>query len=104
MSNLISNAIRYCRDSGVIELSVEVIMESAHISIKDNGKGISFENQSKIFHKFVQLNDEDFSVGSLGLGLALCREIINAHGGAIWVESIPGEGSVFVFTLPIFGK
>ena len=102
ISNLISNALRYCKDSGVIILSAEIVMESAHISIRDNGIGIPFENQSKIFNKYIQLKDEDFSGGSLGLGLALCREIVNSHGGAIWVESVPGEGSVFVFTLPVY--
>ena len=69
----------------------------------DNGPGIPFEVQSKIFDKFVQIKS-DKALGGSGLGLTICKEIIRAHGGTIWVDSTPGEGSTFTFTLPIVEK
>jgi NtrC-family two-component system sensor histidine kinase KinB len=63
-------------------------------------RGIALEDQTRIFDKFVQIHDED-TVGGTGLGLTICREIVRAHKGTIWVESKLGEGSVFTFTLPV---
>jgi NtrC-family two-component system sensor histidine kinase KinB len=70
------------------------------MSICDDGAGIPYEYQSKIFDKFVQVKSSKAPEGT-GLGLAICKEIVRAHGGTIWVESTPGEGSTFTFTLPI---
>jgi len=71
-----------------------------YLSVTDNGAGIPFEYQSKIFDKFVQVKNDQAAGGS-GLGLAICREIVKAHGGIIWVESIPDQGSTFTFTIPV---
>jgi NtrC-family two-component system sensor histidine kinase KinB len=98
LSNLISNALRYTPDGGHIHLKAQQSSSLVYISVRDNGPGISKEHQSKIFQKFVRVNEGD-SVGS-GLGLAICKEIIRAHGGTIWVDSVPGEGSTFTFTIP----
>jgi NtrC-family two-component system sensor histidine kinase KinB len=68
--------------------------------VADDGVGIALEHQSKIFDKFVQVKTEQ-AVGGSGLGLAICQEIVKAHGGAIWVDSVPDEGSTFTFTLPV---
>ncbi len=100
LTNLISNALRYTNSGGHIHLSAERVGPQAHISVSDNGIGIPYEYQSKIFDKFVQVKG-DKEAGGSGLGLAISKEIIRAHGGTIWVNSIPGEGSTFTFTLPI---
>ncbi|MBN2029201.1 HAMP domain-containing protein [bacterium] len=100
LTNLISNAIRYTESGGIIRLSAKHIGDHLHISVQDNGTGIPLEYQTKIFEKFVQVKDGKESKGS-GLGLSICKEIIKAHGGTIWVESEPGRGSTFAFTLPI---
>lgn len=99
LTNLISNALRYTNSGGHIRLFAEQIDPQIHISVSDDGPGIPYEYQSRIFDKFVQVKDDRTACGS-GLGLAICKEIVRAHGGTIWVDSIPGEGSAFTFTLP----
>jgi two-component system, NtrC family, sensor histidine kinase KinB len=101
LTNLISNALRYTDPGGWIRISAERFGTQVHISVSDNGIGIPYEYQSRIFDKFVQVKTDRESGGS-GLGLAICKEIVRAHGGAIWVDSTPGEGSRFTFTLPVF--
>lgn len=104
--NLISNAIRYIKDdgNGTIEIRAREVNNEMLISIKDNGEGISTENQDKIFEKFVQLKDENGQItGTSGLGLAICKEIVKEHCGRIWVDSTLGEGSTFYFTLKLGG-
>jgi len=100
LTNLISNALRYTENGGNIRISAEQMGPYVHVSIADNGPGIPYEIQSKIFDKFVQVKS-DKALGGSGLGLTICKEIIRAHGGTIWVDSIPGEGSTFTFTLPV---
>lgn len=100
LTNLMANALRFTEKGGSITLSAEKVGAYLHLSVKDSGAGIPYEYQSKIFDKFVQVNDSR-NTGGTGLGLAICKEIVRAHGGAIWVDSAPGEGSVFTFTLPI---
>jgi NtrC-family two-component system sensor histidine kinase KinB len=100
LTNLISNALRYTPSSGHINLSAESFGSSVQISVSDDGPGIPYEYQSKIFDKFVQVKS-DKAVGGSGLGLAICKEIVRAHGGTIWVDSVPGSGSRFTFTLPV---
>ena len=102
LTNLISNALRYTPSSGYIKLSAESFGPYVQISVSDDGPGIPYEYQSKIFDKFVQVKS-DKAVGGSGLGLAICKEIVRAHGGTIWVDSVPGSGSTFTFTLPIWG-
>jgi len=99
LTNLISNALRYTNNGGQIRLRAENYGPQVHISVGDDGPGIPYEYQTKIFEKFVQVKGDKAS-GS-GLGLAICREIVRAHGGAIWVDSTPGRGSTFTFTLPV---
>ena len=103
LTNLISNALRYTERGGSIRLSVEQLGPYVHVSVTDNGPGIPFEVQSKIFDKFVQIKS-DKALGGSGLGLTICKEIVRAHGGTIWVDSTPGEGSTFTFTLVVQEK
>jgi NtrC-family two-component system sensor histidine kinase KinB len=100
LTNLISNALRYTPSGGHITLSAEFFAPYLQISVNDDGPGIPYEYQSKIFDKFVQVKS-DKAVGGSGLGLAICKEIVRAHGGTIWVDSVPGGGSRFTFTLPV---
>jgi two-component system, NtrC family, sensor histidine kinase KinB len=100
LTNLISNALRYVNKGGHIRLRAHRVGPHVHLSVRDDGPGISPENQSRIFQKFVQIKEQNS--GGTGLGLAICREIVRAHGGAIWVESPPGQGSTFTFTIPVY--
>jgi signal transduction histidine kinase len=72
------------------------------ISVKDTGEGINRDDQERVFEKFRQISivPKDKPRGT-GLGLPICKEIVNRHGGRIWVESEPGKGSTFSFTLPV---
>jgi NtrC-family two-component system sensor histidine kinase KinB len=100
LSNLIANALRYTRPEGHIDVRSRRAGGFIYFSVADDGAGIPPEFQSKIFDKFVRL-DSDGSEGGTGLGLTICREIVRAHGGTIWVDSEVGKGSVFTFTIPV---
>jgi NtrC-family two-component system sensor histidine kinase KinB len=103
LTNLISNALRYADRGGHIRVSAEQLAPYVHLYVSDDGPGIPFEEQSRIFDKFVQIKS-DKALGGTGLGLTICKEIVRAHGGTIWVDSTPGEGSTFTFTLPTGGR
>jgi len=99
--NLLSNAIKFTPDAG--RISVGCFRRDGHwgIVVTDNGIGIKEEDFSKIFEPFSQV-DSSYSrkFEGTGLGLAICQRIVGMHGGTIWVESQPGEGSSFHFTIP----
>jgi NtrC-family two-component system sensor histidine kinase KinB len=99
LTNLISNALRYVSEGGHIRFTARKVGDQVHLSVRDDGPGIPPEYQTKIFQKFVQVKGQE--AGGTGLGLAICKEIVRAHGGTIWVESIPGQGSTFTFTVPV---
>jgi NtrC-family two-component system sensor histidine kinase KinB len=100
LTNLIANALHFTPRGGNIQLSAEAFGPFIQISVQDDGPGIPYEYQSKIFDKFVQVKSSQVLGGS-GLGLAICKEIVRAHGGTIWVDSAPGAGSTFHFTIPV---
>lgn len=99
--NLISNAVKFT-DAGSITCSARRDGDELVISVTDSGIGIAPADQPKVFEKFKQVGDTltDKPKGT-GLGLPICKEIIEYHGGRIWVESEPGKGSTFSFTLPV---
>jgi K+-sensing histidine kinase KdpD len=103
--NLLTNAIKYNRENGHITVQVDAVGEAeqpmARIAVTDTGYGISKENQTHLFEKFFRVADTAGFTQGTGLGLAIARHIIEAHGGAISVESEQGVGSTFAFTLPI---
>lgn len=100
ISNLIGNAIRYTPAGGRITVGAEQKGNRLHVSVADTGVGIPESEFENIFRKFVQLpGPEGTSPGGAGLGLSIAREIVQAHGGRIWVESRVGAGSKFTFTL-----
>lgn len=98
--NLVGNALRHTPAGGSVRVSGLAAGRFAHITVADTGEGIPREQQARIFEKFVQIKS-DRTAGGSGLGLTICREMVRAHGGTIWVESEPGRGSTFTFTLPL---
>lgn len=100
ITNLVSNALRYVDRGGHIWFEATRNGTFVRMVVRDDGPGIPPESQSKIFQRFVQLGQAEDSEGA-GLGLAICKEIVRAHGGTIWVESTVGRGSTFCFTLPL---
>ncbi len=99
--NLIVNAVKYnTSPKPVIEIDSAVNGDTCRFAFRDNGIGISAEFHQRIFTVFQRLHKHDEYSGS-GMGLALCKKIVERHGGTIWVESQPDEGSTFYFTLPL---
>jgi two-component system sensor histidine kinase VicK len=107
LNELIGNAIKFSPPESTIRLSAQPINEGVEDSpavcftVEDQGRGIAPENLERIFERFQQGDASDSrALGGTGLGLALCRSIVEQHGGRIWADSAPGQGSRFHFTLP----
>jgi two-component system CheB/CheR fusion protein len=97
--NLISNSIKYRReDSPKIHISAEREPTGWVIAVQDNGMGIDPEDSDRIFGMFKRLHGSE--IPGTGIGLALCKKLVARQGGRIWVESTPGQGSLFQFTIP----
>ncbi len=104
VENLLSNAVKYSPDGGEVRLAVRRQRESAVVSVTDSGIGIDADGIGKLFRPFSRVHDRAaMGIEGFGLGLSICERIARAHGGAFEVDSTPGEGSVFSFTLPLFG-
>jgi PAS domain S-box-containing protein len=97
--NLLSNAIRYSPQNGIINLDAKLADGMVTFSVEDHGPGIAEDELPKVFDKFAQVGN--LKKGT-GLGLAISREFVQSQGGKIWVESEPGKGSKFSFSMPIF--
>ena len=103
LAKLLDNAIKFSPLGSTVRLAVQVTVEDGRIlfSLCDQGKGIPCEQCDKIFERFVQIEHaENSEKGGTGLGLTICRDIIEQHGGNLWVESTPDKGSCFFFNLP----
>jgi len=99
--NLVGNAIKFT-DAGEVAIKAEANNGSFYVSVRDTGPGISAADQAKLFQEFQQADNAiTKKKGGTGLGLAISKRIIEMHGGRIWVESQPGQGSTFAFTLPV---
>jgi signal transduction histidine kinase len=99
--NLVGNAIKFT-DAGEVTIKAEANNGSFHVSVRDTGPGISAADQANLFQEFQQADNAiTKKKGGTGLGLAISKRIIEMHGGRIWVESQPGKGSTFSFTLPV---
>jgi signal transduction histidine kinase len=101
LRNLLGNAIKYSPDGGTIKVQGERRGSKIAICVSDEGIGIPTEEQGRIFRRFYRVdNPVTRRMRGLGLGLPICQWIVEAHGGAIWVQSAPDTGSTFCFTLP----
>jgi signal transduction histidine kinase len=100
--NLLSNAVKYSPGGGEIAITTRVEGEMVHVFVRDSGMGIPADSLEKVFERFSRLESGATRyIQGTGLGLPISRQIIEMHGGRAWVESTPGEGSVFQFTLPL---
>jgi len=101
LTNLLSNAVKYSPQGGVISVGSRTDRAFITVWVTDQGIGIPPEVQPQLFSKFFRVNNQDTrSIGGTGLGLALVKEIIEAHNGQVWVKSVLGQGSTFFFSLP----
>ncbi len=99
--NLLTNAVKYSPDADEVLVDISQEDGSVKVSIKDFGVGISKKNLNKIFDRYYREEGQAGYFHGLGIGLSIAKEIISRHNGKIWVESEPGKGSTFYFTLPI---
>lgn len=97
--NLIGNAVKFCENKPIIHVQATENPTEWVFSVQDNGIGIAHSDTERLFNIFQQLNPKDKYTGS-GMGLAICKRIVERHGGTIWVQSELGKGSTFFFTLP----
>jgi signal transduction histidine kinase len=100
--NLIGNAIKYCRPDVRPVIDVQARRDNDYwlFSVRDNGIGIESDYKERIFGLFKRLHTGDEYSGT-GIGLAICQRIVERYRGRIWVESEPGKGSTFFFSLPV---
>ena len=104
LNNLISNAIKYAPDGGVIRIGgwLDAARQLLTVYVADQGIGIPSQEQEHLFQRFYRVDSSlRRKTQGAGLGLFLCKAIIEAHNGRIWVRSEPGKGSTFFFTLPL---
>ena len=100
MENLLSNAIKYSRQDSVVSVVAEQDGPQCKVSVIDQGIGMTPQQLSQIFDKFYRADASDTAVSGLGLGMSIVKQIVEDHGGTIWVESALGEGTRVCFTLP----
>ena len=103
--NLLSNAVKFTPDKGKVGIQARKTDDTIRVAVWDTGIGIAREDQQKIFEEFHQAGNTGLTAKTegTGLGLTLSKRFVEMHGGEIWVESMPGVGSTFIFTLPIAG-
>jgi len=99
--NLLSNAVKFTPEGGSVTVTARRLDETVEISVSDTGIGIAEGDHEAVFEEFRQVGT-DYTKKSqgTGLGLALTRKFVELHGGRIWVNSEPGKGATFTFTLP----
>lgn len=105
VQNLLDNAIRFTKPGGMVTISIEYDKVNVEVSVKDVGVGIPEKQQSRIFTKFFRAdNVVKMETEGSGLGLFICKNIVQAHGGTIWFESEENKGTTFYFTIPLNSK
>lgn len=98
--NLLENAAKYTPPGSTIKIEAHIEGAEAHIFVTDNGPGLAPGSEEAVFEKFTRGERESTTLG-VGLGLAICRAIVQAHKGRIWAENVPSGGARFTFTLPV---
>jgi signal transduction histidine kinase len=100
--NLLDNAFKYSAEDNITVLSCKIAGDSLEFSVLDNGYGIPYEKQRLIFNPYYRIeHEEDSNIAGFGLGLSICKNIIELHKGKIWVVSTEGKGSIFRFSIPL---
>ena len=99
--NLLSNAVKYSPHASQVFINIEQQNGEIHVSVKDAGIGISKEHLNKIFDRYYRIEEHAIQFQGLGIGLFISYEIIQRHHGKLWLESEPGKGSTFYFSLPL---
>src|SRR5262249_49868351 len=102
--NLLSNAVKFTPAGGAIDVTAARVNGDVRISVADTGPGLEPADRERIFEEFTQTDAGVAQREGTGLGLALSKRLVELHGGRIWVDSAPGKGSTFVFTLPAAGS
>lgn len=100
LRQLLDNAVKYSPGHAPVSITAELCEGRLTVSVADRGAGIPEEEQPRVFEKFYRARDSRNQIPGAGLGLAIARDIVRAHGGEIWMESAQGKGSVFYFSLP----
>jgi len=100
LDNLLTNAIKYSPAGGTILVEGQAVADEIRISVTDEGIGMTREQAERVFEKFYRADASTTAVRGLGLGLCVAKGIVEAHGGQIWVNSAPRQGTTVVFTLP----
>ncbi len=99
--NLVTNAIKFSGENGEIEIKLRRKGNKLVVAVKDDGPGVSKEEQERIFQPYYRIEADRQRFPGLGLGLALSKQLAERHGGSMWIESTAGKGSIFAFSLPI---
>jgi len=100
LTNLVDNALKYCPDGAVISVSAREAATRIHVSVSDSGPGIDAKHLPRLFERFYRVdNGRSRDMGGTGLGLSIVKHLVEALGGEVSVESLPGKGSTFMFTL-----
>jgi two-component system sensor histidine kinase VicK len=103
INNFISNAVKYSPLGTTIHIACVTVDNQAQVSVSDEGLGIKAEDQQKLFDRYYRVETNAAYISGFGIGLYLCAEIVQRHDGRIWVESEPGKGSTFYFSIPLEG-
>ena len=101
LTNLVGNAIKFTPEGGRIELAARQVDNQVRVEVRDNGPGIPPEQQQRIFEAFVRLTESGQATEGTGLGLAITARLVELHGSTLSIESLPGEGACFYFSLPL---
>ena len=103
VTNYLTNALKYSPGDASVAISLGVTTREARVAVRDHGAGLTREQQQHVwerFHRVPGVKQQSGSGAGLGLGLYICRGIVERHGGRVGLESVPGKGSTFEFTLP----
>ncbi len=101
--NLVSNAVKYSPSGSPVRICGQKREGNYLFAVEDRGVGMSSVEVAKVFDKFYRVDSSDTAVGGIGLGMSIVKNIVESHGGRIWVESSPGKGTTVRFALPLEG-
>src|SRR5215217_7566963 len=101
--NLVDNAVKFSPPTGTIDITATVQGDSIVVTVKDEGPGVAPEYHARVFERFFRVEPHSTGVAGAGLGLAICKRFVELHGGRIELDSRPGTGAAFRFTLPLAG-